>query len=440
LRSERGTRRADGSRTGAALLDALPETLSTLAARLSHEVVLVSGTNGKTTIAALVTTALVQQGHGVVTNSIGANQPSGIAAALVEATRPGGEIQGDYGVFEVDERWLPELVRATAPKVLVLSNLFRDQLDRHGEIELVADLWERMLNGAPEDMVVVACADDLRLTSLTADREHVALFGIDDNAVGHTDVPHAADVAQCPRCGVRVDLEISYVGHLGRFRCPSCGAAPPPADVVARAIDLRGSSSASFTLASRCEERRVKMALPGVFNVYNAAAAAATLTALGMSLDEIADGLERATPVFGRSEVVRVGEVELLLLLAKNPTGMNEVVKLVSSTEGPLNLMFCLNDRVYDGRDVSWIWDVDLECLASRVGCVVCTGSRAAEMALRLKYAGVPQDAIVLEDRVDAAIDAAAHRGSGYVIANYTAMLDVRDVLASEGHVRSVWR
>jgi UDP-N-acetylmuramyl tripeptide synthase len=186
-------------------------------------------------------------------------------------------------------------------------------------------------------------------------------------------------------------------------------------------------------------ERRVQLAVPGVFNVYNAVEAAATLHVLGVDVDAIARGLGRVGPVFGRSEMVRIGAAEATLLLAKNPTGMDEITRMLGSLDTSLNLLLCLNDSVFDGRDVSWIWDADFESIVGQIDSVVCTGSRAAEMALRMKYAGVPEAAISIEDTWDGAIAASARHQRIFAIANYTAMLDLRDALVQGGHAERVW-
>jgi UDP-N-acetylmuramyl tripeptide synthase len=444
LRSESGSRRADGSRTGSTLLEAAPSALGRLAARLAHGTILVSGTNGKTTTTAMITAILEDRGFAVVTSAVGANQPGGITAELLETSRSHGRMRADIGVFEVDELWLARVVEAVDPVVLVLLNLFRDQLDRQGEIELVAGRWHALLETCPETTTVVACADDPRLMALTADRARRISFGLDDDSVALDALADAADPPRCPRCARTYSYDAVNLAHLGRYRCETCGTERPPPDVMARDICLDGSRGSSFTIHARGSRVHAQLAVPGVFNVYNATAAWAACSAVTALPATSVAPLGCFHPVFGRGEEVPIEGTSLLLLLTKNPTGMNEVVRTVLQDPDvrPLNLFMLLNDGVHDGRDISWIWDADLETFAPHLRQVVCAGSRNADLAVRLKYAGVDGSRIQVASSPEHGL-ALALGASGarlYVLANYTAMLDLHDVLAARGAVASIWR
>src|SRR6185295_5775038 len=249
---------------------------------------------------------------------------------------------------------------------------------------------------------------------------------------------HAADAKHCRRCGAPYRYDAIYLGHLGRYHCDSCGATRPQPQVCARDIVLEGVRAARFTLRTPAGERPIALPLPGLYNVYNALGAAALSLALGASLDDIAAGLQAVSPAFGRAETVRLSGRDLSILLVKNPAGANEVLRTLALEPGEHDLLAILNDQIADGRDVSWVWDADFEILAGRLRHVTCSGTRAAEMALRLKYAGVPPERIVVQPALDRALDEAAASGEGRLVAlpTYTAMLELRALLTRRGVTR----
>jgi lipid II isoglutaminyl synthase (glutamine-hydrolysing) len=242
---------------------------------------------------------------------------------------------------------------------------------------------------------------------------------------------HAADAKHCRRCGAPYRYDAVYLGHLGRYHCESCGATRPEPQIAARDIALEGVRGARFRLCAPEGERAIALPLPGLYNVYNALGAAALSMQLGATLDQVAAGLAAVAPAFGRAETLRVGGRELSILLVKNPAGANEVLRTLILEEGEHDLLCVLNDNIADGRDVSWVWDADFEVLAGRVRRATCAGTRAAEMALRLKYAGVPSDRLVVEPDLGAAVGRALRDGGGalYALPTYTAMLALREVL-----------
>jgi lipid II isoglutaminyl synthase (glutamine-hydrolysing) len=412
-----------------------PSAVGRLASRLPQGAAIISATNGKTTTAAMVAEILSPQLR-LAHNSAGANLLSGVASTLLSANG------ADLGLFEVDEAALPDVARRVRPRALCLGNLFRDQLDRYGELELVAERWRRLVRELDPDAWVVANADDPQVGDLARDRRGV-LFGVDDPRYGSTDLQHAADSKWCVRCGTPYEYAAAYVGHLGDYCCPACGHARPPLDLAARAIELDGLESVSFDLADDQGSLRVRLPLPGLYNVYNALAAAALAGVLGASREEIRSGLERFSAAFGRFERIPVGERSLLLLLIKNPAGANEVVRTLVAGGTPSLAVIALNDEIADGRDVSWIWDVDFEPLFERLERVVATGERAAELALRCKYAGFPEERIEVVPELDAALDRGlelAPAGSELcVLPTYTAMLRLRGIVAERGYVKPYW-
>jgi UDP-N-acetylmuramyl tripeptide synthase len=411
-----------------------PAAIDLLAQRLPAGSVLVSATNGKTTTAAMVA-ELVRPRLRVAHNRSGANLVSGVASALLEAG------DAELGLFEVDEAALPEVARRVGPKALLLGNLFRDQLDRYGELELVAARWRRAVAALPQARLVVN-GDDPQVGDLTSAAGR-RVFGVDDPHVARPTLQHAADSKYCLRCGTPYVYAAAYVGHLGDYRCPSCGHARPALDVAAREVELRGLDGAAFTLAAPEGTVRVELALPGLYNVYNALGAASLALELGVSLEEVREGLGRFSAAFGRFERIAVGDRRLLMLLIKNPAGANEAIRTLVEGAAPQVAVIALNDAIADGRDVSWIWDVDFEPLLAGLDRLVATGSRAAELALRFAYGGLDRERIEvvpsLGDALDRGLALTPAGGELVVLPTYTAMLALRRVVAARGHVTNYW-
>ena len=435
-RLSRLARRGGGTTIpGKLLLKLDPGAIDALAARLPQGAALVSATNGKTTTTAMV--AEILRGRRLAWNRSGANLVSGVASTLLL------QRDAELGLLEVDEGALPEVARRTRPRALLLGNLFRDQLDRYGELELVAARWRETVAALPHETIVVANGDDPQVGDLGRDRAHVVAYGLDDPRHAHPELQHAADSRYCVRCGRPYTFSAAYVGHLGDYRCPNCGHARPELQVVARGIELQELESASFELATPQGSVQVRLALPGLYNVYNAAGAAALAQVLGASLDEIRDGLGRFGAAFGRFERIQAAGKSILVLLVKNPAGANEVVRTLVDGGTPPVLLIALNDAIADGQDVSWIWDIDLEPLLARAGRVVASGSRAHELALRLVYGGLPEDALEVEPDLAAALrrglELTEPGGEVGVLPTYTAMLALRRIVTEQGLVRPYW-
>ncbi len=427
---------------GKLLIRLEPHAIGRLAARLRKGSVVISATNGKTTTAAMAASILDGAGFSLVHNRAGANMAGGIASTLLSSATRGGGIDGQLGLFEVDEFWLPAVAAELRPRVLLLGNLFRDQLDRYGELDTIAERWSHVIAAIGADATLVLNADDPLIADLGRDVTNVTYFGIEDPGVALAQMQHASDSKHCRRCGAPYHYDLVYLGHLGRYSCPSCGRVRPEPAVSATAIELHGTSTSSFTLTTPAGDHRITLPVPGLYNVYNALGAAALGLSLGISLDLIVAGLESMAPAFGRAENVDMDGIELRLLLIKNPAGGNEILRTLALEEEDIDLLAILNDRAADGRDVSWIWDADFELIAPRVRSLTCSGTRAAELALRFKYAGVPPDQIRLVEDLPAALDAAVEGAAGkrlFAIPTYTALLALRDELSRRGHVSQYW-
>jgi lipid II isoglutaminyl synthase (glutamine-hydrolysing) len=413
-----------------------PEVLDRLARRLPLGSVLISATNGKTTTAAMAARILsprVRLAH----NASGANLLSGVTSSLLSAK------DAELGLFEVDEAALPEIAKRVRPRAICLGNLFRDQLDRYGELEHVAERWRAVARDLPAQAALVVNGDDPQVGDLARERPESVVFGLDDPRHAVPELLHAADSKWCLRCGRPYEYAAAYVGHLGDYRCAACGHARPQLDVVAREIELRGLDGVDFLLETRDEVRRVRLSVPGLYNVYNALGAASLALALGSPLDDVVAGLELFGAAFGRFERIPVGDKRLLVLLVKNPAGANEAVRTLVAGAPPKLAVLALNDAIADGRDVSWIWDVDWEPLFAGLERVVVTGDRAAEMALRCKYGGFAADAIEVVPALDRALDRGLELtppgGELVVLPTYTAMLALRRIVADRGFVRPYW-
>jgi UDP-N-acetylmuramyl tripeptide synthase len=293
------------------------------------------------------------------------------------------------------------------------------------------------------DARLVVNGDDPQVGDLARTHGNALVFGVDDPRRARPALQHAADSKYCIRCGTLYDYAAAYVGHLGDYTCPNCGHARPPLEVAAREIDLHGLDGASFRLDTPAGSVRVELALPGLYNVYNAVGAAALAVVLEVPLAEIKAGLERFSAAFGRFERIPIGDRRLLMLLIKNPAGANEAIRTLVEGAPPTVAVVALNDAIADGRDVSWIWDVDFEPLLAGLERVVATGSRAAELALRFAYGGLPRDRIEVIPRLEAALDRGLELtppgGELTLLPTYTAMLALRRVVAGRGHVKDYW-
>ena len=368
-----------------------PHAIGRLAARLERGSAVISATNGKTTTAAMAAGILERAGARLVHNRAGANMAGGVAAALM-----GGPPDGDTGLFEVDEFWLGQVVDELRPRALLLANLFRDQLDRYGELDSIADRWAAVAASTPAALVLNA--DDPTVADLGRERVRPPPTSGSRTTrwpcrrCSTPPTPRTAGAAARPTATTPSTSAIS-----GATTATAAGPRAPTRRSAPAASSSRACASARFTLRTPAGERAIALPLPGLYNVYNALGAAALALALGATLDHVDAGLHAVSPAFGRAETLRIAGRELSILLVKNPAGANEVLRTLTLEDGEHDVFAVLNDNIADGRDVSWVWDADFEVLAPRVRRATCSGTRAAEMALRLKYAGVPTERIAVE-------------------------------------------
>jgi UDP-N-acetylmuramyl tripeptide synthase len=463
--SRRSGRGGGTTLPGRVLLRMEPEAIAKLGAGLTGGSTIISATNGKTTTAGMIAAILTAEGRRPVHNRAGSNMTWGVATALLEQ-------RGAEGLFEVDEAWLPRVAQQLHPRLIVLGNLFRDQLDRYGEMEALAEDWAKAVAAAPAGTGLALNADDPLIADLGRDpaterpRDGVLYFGIEDHSQALQELQHAFDAKHCRRCGHPYAYEVAFVGHLGHYSCPNCGAQRPRPDVAATRIELRGMEGSAATVRVPGGEIEVELPLPGLYNVYNALAAISAALRLGVDAERIAAALRDMRAAFGRVETIPIADKRVSILLIKNPAGANEVLRTLkleaergaagSSSQksadsaekcerdggARIDLWVALNDRIADGRDVSWVWDADFELLADSVRRVTCAGTRAPEMALRLKYAGWPEDRIAVEPNVATSLDAAlaAAEDRLFALPTYTALLELRKLLADRGLAKEFWQ
>ncbi len=446
--SRRSGRGGGTTLPGRMLLRMAPDAIERLGSRLTGGATLISATNGKTTTAGMLASALRAAGRAPVHNRAGSNMSWGVATALLDEA-------GTEGLFEVDEAWLPRIVEALDPGLIVLSNLFRDQLDRYGELERLADEWAAMVASrasAPGRGLVLNADDplvaDLGRDETLARRSGVTYFGIEDASQALPGLQHAHDAKHCRRCGASYAYERAFVGHLGHYSCPSCDADRPHPDIAATRIKLDGMRGSLVEVSTPDGPLELRLPLPGLYNVYNALAALAAALHLGVEPAHAIAGLERTEAAFGRVETLEVEGKQVSILLIKNPAGANEVIRTLrleneqyGAGEG-VHLWIALNDRIADGRDVSWVWDADFELLAGSVARVTCAGTRAPEMAVRLKYAGVEPERIRVREAIGASLDDAVTDAPArlFALPTYTALIELRTLLADRGLAKAYWR
>lgn len=421
--------------------------LRTLSRQPRAGVLAVTGTNGKTTTAKMLSAILSRAGRTVVHNRAGANLIGGLTAAFLDQSTWSGQVRGDTALLEIDEATMPAAGREIRLKAAVVTNFFRDQLDRYGELEHTVNFVGRGLDALGADSTVVLNADDPLCASLGASSGATPLYyGLEDESRGDATGGHTADVKNCTNCGATLEYKVYYYAHLGKYRCPQCGLRrPDPTVYVDRVLeaDHRGSTVHMVTPVGSFEAR---IRIPGLYNVYNALSAAAGAIGAGIGIDAIRIGLEETTSGFGRMELISMRERDLFLALVKNPVGFNSVIATVLDAGARKNLIICINDLYADGTDISWLWDVEFEVLARNQGeinFILCSGLRAEDMAVRLKYAGVDTAKIMVESDLKKALEQGLtfiRPGETlYIMPTYTAMLQMREIMHKQGVTKKFW-
>jgi lipid II isoglutaminyl synthase (glutamine-hydrolysing) len=414
-----------------------PNIIYKLAHMLPKGIIIVTGTNGKTTTAKMIAGILQESGTKVIYNFSGSNLSRGIASFLIQHTNFWGtKIDGEIGLFEVDEATMPEIVSMIQPNIIVVTNLFRDQLDRYGEVDKTASIIDKAIKMSPNSLILLN-GDDPLVASLGADNKNAAYFGIDTDY--KTKSTGAIDSRNCISCGHELVFNPRYFGHLGNYNCPNCSFARPKINFSLRELKLHveGSEAALYVGKDKVD---IKITLPGLYNLYNALTAASVAKLIDVPGSVITHSLENITAAFGRMEKIKVDNKNIYLMLVKNPTGFTQTVETLTYDDKPKSVLLALNDNFADGTDISWIWDTEMEIATQNISSAIASGIRAEDMQLRLKYAGYDMKKVLLEKDLKTALDKGLAQLKAdetlYILPTYTAMLEIRRILASRGLVK----
>lgn len=425
--------------------------LTKVSKKIKHGSIIVTGTNGKTTTTRTLSSILKGAGFAVISNQAGSNLERGLISTASEHFKSLQRGKIDIAVWEVDEGFFPKIAPKINPKVVVITNLFRDQLDRYGEIDSVAHKWKTALENLSDQTWIVVNADDINVASLVVgSRPRTHFYGWSRGSQRKKALPHAAETHLCPRCGALLEIEDIFLSHYGTYYCPLCKYKSPELNtkiVSVKKMKVQkqlGNMVTQFTLKSADRCLNFTSVLPGEYNLYNLAAAFSAATILSIDPKIITTAISALKPPFGRGEIIQFRGRVLKFLLTKNPAGFNEAINVLHETKGKKKLLLALNDEIADGRDISWIWDVDMEKLANQTSVVVISGIRSEDLALRLKYANFYRESLVIEKDLSKAFKtlvALTKEGEmAYIIPTYTAMLQLRKALANWGVAPPIWQ
>jgi lipid II isoglutaminyl synthase (glutamine-hydrolysing) len=410
-----------------------PDLLATYGQVLGEQIVFVTGTNGKTTTSNLLTNFLREDGREVISNSLGANLIQGIATTLIEGVNF-KHTSGKAVVLEVDEATIGNVIEHLRPKAVVVTNFFRDQMDRYGELDTVVNMVGNALKKAPSDTTVILNADDPLVASIAPEGKSVVYFGIESSEFDSHEHSEVRDGKFCRKCGSNLEYTLYHYGQLGFYQCPSCEFGRPEPSIAAEQVRLHEEG-----IRFKVGEVTGFINSPAVYNVYNALAAITASTVFGVQGEVLMREMGYMKTQLGRMERLISGEGrELMLTLVKNPTGFNEVLKVVEHETRPVDVVIILNDRYADGTDVSWIWDTNIERLHQFADLrrIYVAGTRAEDFAIRLKYADLAEITSIIEGDVECVDHALAHLPAGhmlYILSTYTSLYNVRDHLLNKG-------
>lgn len=392
--------------------------ISQMLEKSNIRVIIVAGTNGKTTTAKMIRTILAHNGKSIIQNPSGANLLNGIASSLILHSSILSTLNYDYAIFEADENALPLIIKEITPDYLLLLNLFRDQLDRYGEVNTISQKWRKALKTLPEETILILNADDPQIAFLGKKSNLKTMyFGLQGKEQKKVSYEHAADTTYCPNCGTKLIFKALTYSHLGDWRCPSCKLEKPTPNLPYLPY----------------------LPLSGTYNKYNALAAALLAKIIGLSETQIESSLRNFKPAFGRQEKLTVDGKQVQLFLSKNPTGFNESLRTIKELKAKTVLLL-LNDGIADGRDVSWIWDVDFEDFVSEFEHIIVSGSRTYDMGLRVKYAFskniIHNTKYIIQNDLSKALNTALEQTSRsetlFILPTYTAMLETRKILTGK--------
>lgn len=423
-----------------------PNVLKTVMSSSTAKKIVITGSNGKTTTSRMIAEMAKESGHRLSHNRSGSNLLQGVTSVAVNFASVLGELRSDVLVFEIDEGTMQHVIPEIQPDVVVITNIFRDQLDRFGELYAVARSLDKVLEDLPDTSTIVLNGNDPQVANFGQNaKARRVFFGLNTTEVG-TPVPElSADVIRCIHCQEDLEYKVAYLSHLGLYRCPNCGYTLPPLDIAATSVKLAsdGKGPTHVTLATPSGEMTVEIPLPGVHNVYNAAAAIGAALAAGFPQEKLPGALTKLQPAFGRLEEIKAGDQTIYLAFVKNPTSFNLIMRLIMQHPGQKHVLLAASHTVVDGEDFSWLWDLEIEEMAPDIVDAICSGNKPEELAMRLKYAEVPTERIrMIEEReqaLDAALKNAGPGGTLYVLATYSPTQELRRIMQKRGWVKHFW-
>jgi len=391
-------------------------------------IIMVTGTNGKTTTANLLASIFREAGKSFAFNQAGANLVTGITGALIQNTGWGGQSRASLALLEVDEATVPKFCEQVSPTLAIVTNFFRDQLDRYGELDTTVRMVRESL---PKETVLVLNADDPLVAQFGTDHAKVIYYGVERTPDSVIESKETREARFCPVCGTELDYSLFHYGQLGIFKCLGCGFHRPEPEILAQYVRPEEG-----LLLFRVGVTSFTLSLQGYYNLYNALAALTAARQLGLKDTLIEKGLRQFIPQAGRMERFYLPEGEITLTLVKNPTGFDQVIQTMLGVDKPLRILIGINDLAADGRDISWLWDVNFERLGrheARIQQVICTGLRAEDIALRLKYAGVSVEKLVIEHTLPEALNrlqaSRAEEEVAFILPTYTLLFPLREIL-----------
>ncbi len=423
-----------------------PDVLKTVMGASTARKIVITGSNGKTTTSRMIAEMAKESGNRLSHNRSGSNLLQGVTSVAVNFASISGELQSDVLVFEIDEGTMQHVVPEIQPDVVVITNIFRDQLDRFGELYAVARSLDKVLEGLPETSTIVLNGNDPQVANfgLNAKAKRV-FFGLNTTEIG-TPVPDlSADVIRCIHCQEDLEYKVAYLSHLGLYRCPNCGYTLPDLNIAATSVKLAsdGKGPTHATLSTPAGEMEIEIPLPGVHNVYNAAAAVGAALAAGFPKEKLPTALAKLQPAFGRLEEIKAGNQTIYLAFVKNPTSFNLIMRLIMQHPGQKHILLAASHTVVDGEDFSWLWDLEVEELTPDIVDAICSGNKPEELAMRLKYAEVAPERIrMIEEReqaLDAALANAGPNGTLYILATYSPTQELRRIMQKRGWVKHFW-
>lgn len=400
-----------------------PSILKTLAGQVRKGIFITCGTNGKTTTNNMLCAALEKEGYKVVCNHTGSNMLNGVVAAFALSAGLSGNLDADYACIEVDEASTRRIFPHFKPDYMLLTNLFRDQLDRYGEIDITMNILKEVMQSAPKMKVIVNGDDALSAYLAMESKNTYVTYGISEQVISSEDSHEIREGRFCKKCGARLDYKFYHYSQLGDYACSSCDFCRPNIDYDA--YDVRVGDQLTFRVDNQLFTANYK----GFYNVYNILAAYAAGRCAGISMEHFAEMLKEFHPENGRMESFRIKNTGIMLNLAKNPAGFNQNISAVMQDTERKDLIIVINDNAQDGTDISWLWDVDFDRFrVANVNSITVSGIRCQDMRLRLKYVDIPS---LLEEDVETAIRKRVEDGCGnlYVLVNYTALFSTRNVL-----------